>query len=95
MRLRFFFLTSNPIFDSISVLRLMLDKPPLTTHNSANLLTRQLTSVVRQKSDNLNQQITPILLATTSGPLDRNEIQNRNQKYKKNDGGCRRFLVYG
>ena len=50
----------------------MLDKPTLTTHNSANLLTRQLTSVVRQKSDNLNQQITqqitPILLATTSGP---------------------------
>ena len=46
----------------------MLDIPPLTTHNSANLLTRQLTSVVRQKSDNLNQQITPILLATTSGP---------------------------
>ena len=72
MRLRFLFLTSNPIFDSISVLRLMLDKPTLTTHNSANLLTCQLTSVVRQKSDNLNQQITqqitPILLATTSGP---------------------------
>ena len=29
------------------------------THSS-NLLTRQLTSVVRQKSDNLNQQITLI-----------------------------------
>ena len=30
----------------------------LTTHNSPKLLTRQLGSVVRQKSDNQNQQIT-------------------------------------
>ena len=55
---------------------------PIT--HSSNLLTRQLTSVVRQKSDNLNQQITPKVrprasyhprdhLGTISGPLDRNK----------------------
>ena len=38
----------------------MIAQLPIT--HSSNLLTRQLTSVVRQKSDNLNQHITLIAL---------------------------------